>query len=466
MGSYTLTERTLPCDDTWDVIVVGGGPAGCAAATSAAREGAKTLLLEATGCLGGMGTSGLVPCWTPYTDKQRIIYGGLAERLLTQCKAGMPHVAPDAVDWVPLDPERLKRIYDAMVTDVGVQVLFHTTLAAVDTDGAGAVSAIITQNKAGLTAYRAKVYIDCSGDADLAAFAGATIKRGDEQNGECQPATHCFILSNVDEYGYLFNNVDTLGNVLPPNAWGGYWIYQHTVPPMVASDKYPLIRDGHWCHNLIGPGTVGFNAGHLWEVDSTDPHSMSRALMQGREIALQFRDALAEFCPRAFANAYLVTTGALLGIRESRRVLGDYYMTTDDYFARRHFVDEICRNAYPIDIHTTKEESMSSTRNPGWDPMQRYENYRPGESHGIPYRCLTPVGLRNVLVAGRSISCDHVVQASVRTMPVCLVMGEAAGIAAAHAAVLPVPDVHSVDTYRLRARLIAEGAYLPTDDGV
>ena len=463
MATYTLTERTLPCDDTWDVIVVGGGPAGCAAATAAAREGAKTLLLEATGCLGGMATAGLVPCWAPTSDKQRVVNSGLAARIINACKAGMPHVDPNAIDWVPLDPERLKRLYDDMVTDAGAEVLFHTALAAVETDGAGSVTAIITQNKAGLTAYRAKVYIDCSGDADLAAFAGATFHRGDALSGEVQPATHCFILSNVDEYGYLYNNVDAEGDILKPEEWGGYWIYQNTVPPMVASEKYPLIRDGHWCHNLIGPGTVGFNAGHVWDVDSTDPRSVSHGLMQGREIAAQFRDALAEFCPRAFANAYLVTTGALLGIRESRQVLGDYYLTAEDYFARRHFPDDICRNAYPIDIHTTKAESVSKERHQGWDPMYRYENYRPGESHGIPYRCLTPAGLSNVLVAGRAISCDHVVQASVRIMPGCLVVGEAAGIAAAHVCSQPTPNVHAVDTARLRARMIAEGAYLPED---
>ncbi|HEY3377593.1 MAG TPA: FAD-dependent oxidoreductase [Armatimonadota bacterium] len=445
MATYTLTERTLPCDDTWEVIVVGGGPAGCAAATAAAREGAKTLLLEATGCLGGMGTSGLVPAWTPFSDQQRIIYGGLAERVFTECKAGMPHVEPRALDWVPLDPERLKRIYDVMVTDACAAVLFNTALVAVDTDGAGAVAAIITQNKAGLTAYRAKVYIDCTGDADLATFAGAAFKQGDEQTGELQPATHCFMLSNVDEYGYRQR--------------------KDPIPAILASGKYPLIRDGHWCNNLVGPGTVGFNAGHLWDVDNTDPHSVSRALMQGRELAAQFRDALAEFAPQAFANAYLVATGALMGIRETRRVLGDYYLTAEDFFARRHFHDEVCRNAYPVDIHTTKAESATA-HTQDWNPLQRFENYGPGESHGIPYRCLTPAGLRNVLVAGRAISCDHVVQASVRVMPVCLVLGEAAGIAAAHATGLPTHDVHTMDTAHVRARMNAEGAYLPEETAV
>src|SRR5450631_1514297 len=114
MKSYQLPARELPLDDTWDVIVVGGGPAGCTAAAAAARDGAKTLLLEASGALGGMGTSALVPAWTPFSDREKIIYRGMAEKVLRTCSAGMAHVKKDALDWVPIDPERLKRIYDAL----------------------------------------------------------------------------------------------------------------------------------------------------------------------------------------------------------------------------------------------------------------------------------------------------------------------------------------------------------------
>ena len=131
MKQYTLASRALPLDDSWDVIVVGGGPAGCTAAAAAAREGARTLLVEQTGSLGGMGTSGLVPAWTPFSDKQKIIYRGLAERVFTQCKAGMAHVKPDALDWVAIDPELLKRIYDDLVSGLGASVLFNTMLAGV-----------------------------------------------------------------------------------------------------------------------------------------------------------------------------------------------------------------------------------------------------------------------------------------------------------------------------------------------
>jgi glycine/D-amino acid oxidase-like deaminating enzyme len=450
-NSTQVFQKSLPLDESWDVVVLGGGPTGCTAATAAAREGARTLLLESTGVLGGSGTSSLVPAWCPFSDGEKVIYRGLAEQILNRCKADQPLVPEKQVDWVPIDPELLKRVYDALVTDAGVTVCFHTFLSAVERNDEGDVTSIVVTNKLGLSAIRAKVYIDCTGDADLCAWAGADFLQGDEK-GSVMPATHCFVLSNVNEAA--FRSVYNGGGVL----WGG----NPTSPlfDILASGKYPLIPDAHLCCNLIGPSTVGFNAGHLWDVDNTDPESVSRALIKGRKIAAEYRKALAEACPDAFGDAFLVTTGSTMGIRETRRIIGDYVLTFDDYMARRAFEDEICRNSYFIDVHWAKEQAARKT-----DAMDKWENttfrYKKGESHGIPYRCLTPAGLRNVLVAGRSISCERIVQGSVRVMPVCLAMGEAAGIAAAFALRTPDFDVHRVDTDELRDRLRGYGAYLP-----
>jgi hypothetical protein len=302
MTEYNLSERNLPMDDSWDVIVAGGGPAGCTAAASAAREGARTLLIEATGALGGMGTSGLVPAWCPFTDKERIIYGGMAEQVLKTCMAGMPHVPKDRFDWTPIDAELLKRIYDDLVTGQGATVLFNSILAAVESGASGSVDAILVANKSGLTAYRAKVYVDATGDADLAAWAGAEFEKGDEA-GDLQPATHCFTLTNADMYAY--------------QHCGGikYSPHGNAIDDIVASGKYPAIPDRHACNNIVGPSAIGFNAGHIWSVDNTDPFSVSKGLIQGRKLAKAFRDACAEFFPQAFANAHLTQTASLLGIR-------------------------------------------------------------------------------------------------------------------------------------------------------
>jgi hypothetical protein len=356
----------------------------------------------------------------------------------------MPHVDPATNDWVPIDPELLKRIYDRLLAESGAEVLFNTMLSAVETDGQGGAGEIIVANKAGLSALRARVYVDATGDGDLAAWAGAEFQMADD----LQPSTLCFVLSNVDDYAYRTG----------PNLHGA-----NPASPLhqiLRSGRYPLIGDLHMCTGVIGPGTVGFNAGHLWDVDNTDPWSVSRALPRGRKIAAQIRDALAEFHPKAFAGAFLVATAPLMGVRESRRIIGDYVLTIDDYVARRGFPDEICRNSYFIDVHlTAAEAAMGSKGAAAFE--ERSRRYGPGESHGIPYRCLTPKSLKNVLVAGRSVSCDHLVQGSIRVMPVCLAMGEAAGLGAAQAAALKDADAHRVDTVRLRARLKEHGAYLP-----
>ncbi|MFA6110687.1 MAG: FAD-dependent oxidoreductase [Candidatus Latescibacterota bacterium] len=440
MAEFVVKERRVALHEEWEVIVVGGGPAGCAAAAAAAREGARTLLIEATGALGGMGTSGLVPAWCPFTDKERIIHAGLAERVLRETMAGMPHVPADRFDWTPIDPERLKRVYDDLVTGFGAVVLFNTVLTGVEEGPAGAADTLLCAGKAGLAAYRAPVYVDCTGDGDLAAWAGAPYEQGDA-DGELQPATHCFVLANVDVYAY-----EHIGGIK-------YHPKRNLIDQIVASGRYPEIPDTHACNNLIGPGTVGFNAGHLWEVDNTDPLSVSRAMIRGRRLARAFRDACAEFFPEAFANSFLAATGSLMGVRESRRILGDYYLTVDDFRARRSFADEICRNCYFVDVHPRQGE-------PHPESEESCIHLGKGESHGIPYRCLTPRELRNVLVAGRSISTDRAVQGSTRVMPVCLCTGEAAGLAAALAAGSG-GDVRAVEPQQLRARLRQVGAYLP-----
>jgi hypothetical protein len=361
----------------------------------------------------------------------------------------MPHVRGQIHGWLPLDPERLKRIYDDLVTGAGARVRFQTSTCTVETDEGGRISAIVAADKSGLSAFRAKTYVDCTGDGDLCAWAGAEYEVGDDR-GEVMPATLCFVLANVDTYAFHFQR----------RYKGSGWQPDSPMHDIIRSGRYPAIRDTHLCASIIGPGTVGFNAGHIWDVDSTDPDSTSKALIEGRRIAAAFRDALAEYDPEAFANSYLAATAPVVGIRESRRIVGDYVLTLDDYMSRRSFHDEICRNCYLVDIHVAKDEIERSRA--GENVVgSRVEPYKRGESHGIPYRCLTPRGLKNVLVAGRSISCERTVQSSIRVMPVCLCMGEAAGIAAAHAARMPAPDVRAVDVRRLQMRLRDEGGYLP-----
>lgn len=444
-----LKKTKIHLDDQWDVIVIGGGPSGCAAAIASAREGAKTLLIEGMGCLGGMGTSGLVPAWTPFSDGEQMVYRGIAEKVFYESKKGVPHEPKDKLDWVAINPEWLKLVYDRMVTASKAKVLFFSHLAAVEMNKEGEVDSLIISNKSGLTAYRAKVYVDCTGDGDLAAWAGASFTKGNEK-GVSMASTHCFEIINLNVYP---NNVDLFYSLYGGNKKSPTW-------EIIASEKYPAIKDSHLCINFIGPNAVGLNAGHLFEVDSTNPQSLSDAMLDGRELANQFMEGLKEFRPEIFADSFLINTGQLLGVRESRIIEGDYKLTVEDWLNRATFPDEIGRNNYFIDIHNSKDEIAKIIKAKSFENLNRPEPYKKGESHGIPYRCLTPKGLKNVLVAGRCISTEEVVQGSIRVQSACLVTGEAAGMAAAHAFQNHKNDVHLVDVDFLRRRLKEEGQYL------
>ncbi len=428
-------NKSISFEDGYDVIIAGGGPSGCAAAIAAARSGARTLLIEGTSFLGGMSTGGLVPTWCPFSDGEKIIYRGIAEEILKKSRETVRHVKGDALDWVAIEPEKLKVIYDDMLQEAGAEVLFNTFLTDVICEGDGNVKAIITSNKDGLKAYGAKCFIDCTGDGDLAARSGADFVYGDS-NGNVQKGTLCFLMSNVDEYSYRTGEWLNGANKNSP-------VYK-----MVEDEELNLIDSTHMCTTLIGPGVVGFNSMHI-DYNSTDAKSVSKALMEGRKKAQQVQKGLEKYHPKAFAGAFVSTTAPLIGTRESRIIEGEYKLTIEDYIERRTFEDEICRNAYFLDVHTSSEESE----------RLRQHRYKKGESHGIPYRCLVVKKCSNVLVAGRNISCEHTVQGSVRVMPVCLAMGEAAGYAAYLAARDSKP-CKDIDVTELREMLIANGAYI------
>ena len=447
MKSYILKQREINLNDEYDIIVAGGGPAGCAAAIAAARKGSKTLLIEATGCLGGMSTMGLVPAWAPFSDKEKIVYKGIAEEILKESKKGTPHVKESQVDWVPINSEYLKLVYDNLVYESGADILFNTTLCAVEAKN-GEVAAIIVSNKSGLSAYQAKVYIDCTGDADLAAWAGAEIITDGTENGY-QPATHCFHISNVD----------TEELKAGPNLHSGD--KNSPIHEIVKSGKYN-IYDTHMCNSKISKTTIGFNAGHIWNVDNTNPVSVSKALIKGRKSAHEIKRALSDYHPKAFENSEVSLTAPLMGIRETRRILGDYILKTSDYLERKSFEDEICRNCYYIDIHGSESENEQILKNK-FSVESRANRYSKGESHGIPYRCLTPKNLTNVLVAGRSISCDRPLQGSTRIMPACICMGEAAGKAAVLAIKSETINIHKVDVKLLQKQIIDDGGYIKSN---
>lgn len=443
--SRLRVEREYPLEDGWDVVVAGGGPAGSMAAAAAAREGAKTLLIEATSALGGMATMGLVPGWCGFTDGEKFIHRGLAETVRHRLYGGrtaQPLDAPASLGTI--DAEQYKRILDDLVTENGATVRFHSQLADVIVADDQTISAVLIADKTGLRAVRAKVYVDCTGDADLAAWAGAEFLKGDE-TGDMQPVTHCFMLTNVAPHD-------------PANPPAAGWQKK-----IIDDPKYPLIKDGFFNFGYLrADGTHVLNAGHLWDVDNTDTANLSQALITARKMVKQYHDAFVDYFPERFGGSYLAATAALLGVRETRRIVGDYVLSESDHRARRRFPDEISLNSFFIDIHPSWANRQREFRGEwSWRKEIDDSRYATGEFHGIPYRCLTPKGLKNVIVAGRSVSADRAAHGAIRVMPPCMTMGEAAGVAAAFCAVERVPDFHLVDVGKLRKRLIERGAFLP-----
>ena len=397
---YSVNENS-----DYEIIVIGAGPAGCAAAVRAARDGRRVLLIEASGAAGGMASGGLVPEFCPYTDGERIIHGGFASEILFKMKEVTPDPA-EKLDYCTIDAESLKRFMDCALADAGCDVLYFSTVCAADAED-GRVRSITVANKSGLTVYYARLFIDCTGDADVAAFAGCAFEVGDSE-GATQMPTLCFNLSGVNDGGKPIENM-----------------VRELLPKIIADSEFPLIDNNFFCTMKLAQGLWGFNAGHVRGVNCLDREDISGAMAKGREKAHQYLRALKKYMPEEFASAHISLTAPLLGIRETRRIVGEYVLTASDYRERRSFPDEIARNSYAIDLHDAslfyKDEDVNS----------RYGKYGKGDSHGIPYRTIIPKGTDNLLVAGRSISCERAVQSSLRIIPVCLSMGEAAGAAAA-----------------------------------
>jgi len=432
-----IFQRKLPVKYEVDVFIAGGGPAGTAAAVAARSQGASVYLAEAHSCLGGMGTAGRVPVFMPVSDGVNFLPGGFGRRVLDRLakEKALPGPATDV--------EALKRVYDALVVEAGAAFSFYTALSAVEAE-AGRVRHVVCSSPSGLFAVRAKVYVDATGNGDLAAWAGAPFEKGDAQ-GRLMPGTLCSVWSGIDWKTWEANRPKG------PQPDG-------SMLEKAFADGVFTVQDRHLTgmHDM-GRGLAGGNIGHAFGVDGTDERSLTKALVEARksmaEYARYYRDYL-----KGFEQVRLVQTGSLMGIRETRRITGEYTLGIADYKKRATFPDEIGRYAYAIDIHpgTTDAASYEKHRKE-FDLEYRYGK---GESYGIPYRTLTPKGLENVLVAGRCVSTDQLVHGSLRVMPGCFITGQAAGIAAAMASDSGL-SVHGLDVKELQRRLKAFGAYLP-----
>lgn len=412
-----------------DVFVAGGGPSGIAAAIAAARSGKKVFLAEATGCFGGLGTSGLVPAFAPFDDGENVLASGIGYEIRQRLAQSTP-----LRNWTTLDVEELKREYDKIIVESGVDFSFFTSVYDVIVDN-GRVESVILGSKSGLFAVKAKIYIDCTGDGDLCAFGGAEYEIGDE-NGEVMPQTLCSIWTDIDKEKCR-------------EPWNKYVEQAHRDGVLTNEDRH---IPGFFHRK---DGISGGNIGHTFGINPIDEKSLSSAMVEGRKSMLEFDNYFKTYFT-GYENMKLCSTASLLGVRESRRIVCDYMLNVNDFISRAVFKDEIGRYCYPVDIHVmnTDKEEYERFR----EEYQQKLRYKKGESYGIPYRCLIPVSFRNVLVAGRCIGADRQMQASVRVMPGCFITGQAAGVAASLAC--ETEDVRKISVKKLQENLVKLGAYI------
>ncbi len=413
-----------------DVLVVGGGASGVAAAVAAARMGKRVLLVETYGCFGGVGTSGMVPSFAPFSDGERILAAGIGAEI----RSNVSRHVPIGQYWTPIQAEELKREYDRIVAEAGVDFLFYTTVVDVVASDGHIEYAVLT-SKTGLYAVKAKIYIDCTGDGDFTALAGGKFSLGDEQ-GNTMPPTVCSLWSGADPKGYGHTNISArLEDAIRDHVF--------------------TYEDRHLSGiSFREDGLGGGNVGHIFGTDPLDNRSLTKAMVWGRKSLLEYQRFYREYVGGC-ENITLVSTAHMLGVRESRRITCDYTLSVDDFIKRADFDDEIGRYCYPVDIHimnTSKDEMSRFT--------QEYQNlrYSKGESYGIPYRSLIPVSFDNVLTAGRCMGTDRQMEASIRVMPGCYITGQAAGTAAALA--VDAADVRRVSPHALQVELTKAGAYL------
>ena len=433
-------SRQVPVKVEADVMVCGGGPAGVAAAVAARSLGAKVFLAEGFTCFGGLGTAARVPVFMQWGDGVRDLACGFGTRFRDRlAKAGGMIGQSQAFDF-----ETVKREYDAVVAESGADFLFETRVIDVAMDGDGIGHAIVAA-PSGIWAAKAKVFVDATGNGDVAVQAGARFEKGDA-DGRMMPASLLSAWAGVDWERWVNERPrqsQPFGAELARASADG--VFREPDLHMTGLYRFPN-------------GYATANIGHVFNLDGTDERSLTAGYVRGRESMLEYQRYFREYLKRGLENVRLVETAAKMGVRETRRIAGDYVMTLEDYMKRAVFDDEIGRYCYPIDIHPSSADKAAYERHRSeFDKLYRYAR---GESYGIPYRILCARGVRNLLVAGRCVSTDQKVQASIRVMPACYVTGQAAGMAAALAANAS-GDVHTVNVRELQRKLAGWGAYLP-----
>lgn len=429
-------EKNIPVVGRYDVVVCGGGPAGFIAAIAAARKGASVALVEQYGFLGGMATTSYVAPLSVFTYKGRKVIGGIPWEFIERLEELGGGLIEKPLGNVAFDPELYKLLCQRMVLEAGVKLYLHSYLSGCIC-GDGRISQVIIENKSGSQALDADVFIDCTGDADLAYMAGVPMQ--DKSGRPLQPMSSYFILNGVD------TDSPMVREAMHHNKQGENCYCLPMRKKMLELQEELDIPDfgGPWYCTTLHDGCVAVNVTRV-SADACDAEQLSAAECSLREDCFRMAGIFRKLFPE-FRNCYVASVAVNGGVRETRNIKGMHVISAQEYLNAFHYEDSISRGAHPIDIHASKGASQSVTflEEPAY----------------VPYRALIAEGFPNLLVAGRCLSADRVAFASLRVQASCMGSGQAAGVAAALASASGVA-VQDVDVPALVAELKNMGAQL------
>ncbi len=438
---------------TCDVAIIGGGVTGVAAGLAAARSGARAILIEPRPFVGGNATTGL--CLHNFVTRYgRQVVFGIAQEIVDELIAmggAVGHIPYQGFTSAvtPVDGNFFRIKVTEMLARAGVQVIYGATVVGLKREG-DRIASLTVAAKGGLHTLEAKNVVDASGDGDIAAMAGVPFRKGDGPAGRMQPISMILHFHNVDTRRIA----EEIGEVAPAMAVrpeGGEPIpvyfngsFSKWNDLVIEQGIFPN-RDRHVFFNTVWPDQVNVNTSAVLDLDGTDPVQLSRATVELTEQCRRIGDFLRAHVP-GFENGYLVPA-AIPGVRETRNIHGRYEIQDDDVIEGRKFDDSIGQVCFPIDIHAP-ESSQAVFIQIGGDG-----------AFDIPYRAMLPVDLDNLVVAGRCVSATHIAHGATRNMAPCLVMGEAAGTAAAISAKRNTSPAN-LDVRDLQRRLVENGAFL------
>lgn len=444
-----------------DVLVVGGGPAGIGAAFGAASLGVDTILVERYGFLGGNATAALVmPLMSFYTPKLRQekegdttllptdqgrganpVLGGVVLSFLERLVKAGGAISPTYKTGytVPFDPELFKLVALDMLDQAGVNFLFHSFASSTIISGEE-IKGVVFETKSGPVVIQAKTVIDCTGDGDIAARSGVPFEIGRKEDSLVQPMTLMFRMADFNRMGFESYVKEH------PDQWKGVHGLWDLIKKASSNGELQLTREDLLFFGTPHEKEVSVNSTRIIRVLGTDVWDLSYAEYQSRLQMRQIAKFMQKYVP-GFENSYIVQSGVNIGVRETRRILGEYVLTADDILSAKKFPDAIARSTYPVDIHNPEGSGTVMKRVPE------------GDYYEIPLRSLIPKGINNLLVAGRCISGTHEAHSSYRVMPVSMATGQAAGVLAA----LSIKNQKLPSTISARSvqeELIKQGAHL------